>query len=100
MRTRLAFFLAIVVSVFAPIDRAAIAEVNQPTTNWNGFYIGANAGYLKARTKYVNPATPVQEFKGALWGASIGYNFQIKQLVLGIETDGSWGKLDTFIRDG
>jgi hypothetical protein len=38
--------------------------------------------------------------QGWLYGAQIGYNFQIKQLVLGVEADGSWGKLDTFIRDG
>jgi outer membrane immunogenic protein len=96
----LAFFLAIAVSLFAPINPAAIAEVKQPIINWSGFYIGANGGYLKAQTKYVNLATPVQELKGGLYGAQIGYNFQVKQLVLGVEADGSWGKLDTFIRDG
>ena len=100
MRTPFAFALAIAVCSIVTVNHAANAQGNQTTTNWSGLYFGLHGGYLKAQTKYTNPATPVQELKGGLYGAQIGYNFQVKQLVLGVEADGAWGKLDTFIRDG
>ncbi len=102
MRTRVAFLLAILVFPFASIHHPATAEPRPAAPfNWTGFYVGAQGGYLKAHTSYNNPATPIQDFKGGLWGGQIGYNYQIKQLVLGIEGDGAWGSgLDTFIHDG
>ena len=98
MRTRLAF-MAIAVFIFTAINRPTTAEENR-FANWSGLYFGAQGTYLTAHTNYANPATPVQDFKGWLAGGLVGYNFQFKQLVIGAEADGSWGKLDTFIRDG
>lgn len=103
MRTRVAFSLTIAAFLFATICHPATAEPRQQPApvNWTGFYFGAQGGYLKAHTNYANPATPTQDFKGGLWGGQVGYNYQIKQLVLGVEGDGAWGSsLDTFIRDG
>jgi hypothetical protein len=68
--------------------------------NWSGLYIGASGSYLSAETEYTNPATPRQEFSGAMLGAQLGYNFQFNQIVVGAEVDWSRGNLDAFIRDG
>jgi outer membrane immunogenic protein len=80
----------------APVYAPAI--VATPAYNWTGFYIGGNAGYGWAQSERtflnanwwdtkagdqvsLNPA-------GWLGGAQLGFNYQINQLVIGIE--GAW----------
>lgn len=50
-------------------------------TNWNGFYIGANAGYGWGSSTYGSPS-------GFLGGIQAGYNFQFNNpFMVGIEAD-------------
>ena len=68
--------------------------------SWTGFYIGANAGYGwgNADTKFIPlpsaasfnflaPTTRNPDPDGFIGGAQLGYNFQWKCLVLGVEAD-------------
>lgn len=58
---------------------------------WSGFYIGVGGGYFNADTKIRSGAGIFPGLKlsadGGLIGGYLGYNFQIEDLVLGIEAD-------------
>lgn len=75
-----------------------------PAFSWTGFYIGANAGYGWGQTNFSNsfdplfPATlQVQDASfgtdGGLVGGQIGYNWQINQVVIGVEADAAWANI-------
>lgn len=56
-----------------------------PAFAWTGFYVGANAGYgfgqiSKAGTLFNDPA-------GFVGGGQIGYNYQMNNIVFGLEGD-------------
>jgi outer membrane immunogenic protein len=56
--------------------------------SWTGFYIGVNGGYGFGSDgkDFGNPS-------GGLVGVTAGYNYQIGQLVLGVESDWDWADL-------
>lgn len=77
-----------------------------PAFTWTGFYVGVNAGYVwsESRTRYdyvLSDPADVAEFAalglvppslgrdsdGFIGGGQIGYNYQMGQLVLGLEAD-------------
>ena len=66
----------------------APAPVYAPVFSWTGFYIGINGGGGWGRSQWDG----VDKFNisGGLIGATIGYNWQINQFVLGAEGDIDW----------
>lgn len=74
-----------------------------PAPLWTGFYLGIFGGYgwtdsdLNAaalRQNNVNALTPSGFApKGGMIGATVGYNWQIGQIVLGVEGDYAWTRL-------
>ena len=87
--------------------RKAPAPVVAPVWTWNGFYVGINGGYSWGKAgrdiTFSNPATgalilpPVgsgstsdSNLNGGLFGGQIGYNWQMSNWVLGLETDAQW----------
>src|ERR1700719_3008483 len=60
-----------------------------PAFTWTGFYIGLNTGYAFGQSNWTSPmgSTGYFNVNGALAGVTIGGNYQIGQLVVGIETD-------------
>ena len=80
-----------------------MAPVAAPIFDWSGFYLGAHAGY--GRGKYdidtatvvggvvVDTASNSFALDGWLSGGQIGFNWQVDQLVLGIEGDMSWSNI-------
>lgn len=84
----------------------APAVVNLPT--WTGFYIGLNAGYgwgsqsihetgdefggQDAINHGVIPASLANHPSGFVGGGQIGYNYQYRQVVFGLETDLQWAR--------
>ena len=84
---------ALSVSAFAAdMPVKAPPMVTAAPFNWTGFYIGANAGYVwsSAKTTDVtgyNAAGSEINYRpnGFQGGGQIGYNYQIGQVVLGIE---------------
>jgi outer membrane immunogenic protein len=78
----------------APPPRAPAAYIPvSPAYNWSGFYIGLNTGYGFGDSTWSTPASGSFAVDGAMAGATLGWNYQIGQLVLGIEGDYDWQNL-------
>jgi outer membrane immunogenic protein len=58
--------------------------------NWTGFYVGLNAGYGFGTSTATGTITGSVKPKGALFGGTLGYNYQVGSLVYGIEGDWDW----------
>ena len=73
--------------VKAPVKQAAI-------TNWAGWYGGIEGGWATARAAQTNTLSGVSNGyygqQGALLGGTLGYNWQVANWILGLETDLSW----------
>jgi outer membrane immunogenic protein len=78
-----------------------------PAYNWSGFYIGANAGGHWGRDRLTTAANPLGFVGGAaaelnalsagslkpngfVGGGQIGYNWQINNVLVGVEADAVW----------
>ncbi len=60
-----------------------------PIFTWTGFYVGVNGGYgvnSGSSSDFGNPS-------GGFVGGTAGYNYQMGQLVLGVEGDVDWANL-------
>lgn len=70
-----------------------------PAFDWTGFYLGLNAGYGfngfygddVAVTGYGHIGS--LDVNGGFFGGQVGYNYQINQIVLGLEGDVQWAAL-------
>lgn len=82
-------------------DLAARSYVKAPAPvesvyNWTGFYIGGSAGYSwnKLTTTDLDYwdglGDTSQQSHGAAVGGTVGYNWQVRHLVYGIEGDFNW----------
>jgi outer membrane immunogenic protein len=78
----------------APPPRAPAAYIPAaPAWNWSGFYVGVNGGYGFGNSNWSTlPTGPTGTFNvnGGLVGGTAGFNYQIGQLVLGLEGDFDW----------
>lgn len=54
--------------------------------NWTGFYVGINGGYAWGTSEWTTPAINTSP-SGWLIGGTLGYNYQMGSVVLGIEGD-------------
>jgi outer membrane immunogenic protein len=65
--------------------------VYAPAFTWTGFYVGANAGYafgnVSAGAFGVTRTVTIGDIDGFTGGGQVGYNYQMGQFVLGVETD-------------
>jgi len=66
-----------------PVKAAPMAV---PYYNWTGFYVGLNAGYGWARTDDIAAGVSANP-RGFVGGGQIGYNWQVNQVVFGLEAD-------------
>jgi outer membrane immunogenic protein len=58
--------------------------------NWTGFYLGANGGYGFGQSTWsLLPGTDIKP-KGAVFGGTLGYNWQVGSIVYGLEGDFDW----------
>jgi len=79
----------------APPPRAPAAYIPvSPAYNWSGFYIGLNTGYGFGDSTWdssiLGASSGSFAVDGAMAGRTLGWNYQIGQLVLGIEGDYDW----------
>jgi outer membrane immunogenic protein len=81
----------------APPPRAAFIPA-PPAWSWNGLYFGINGGYGFGRSEWVTPGFDIGPFSvtGGQAGGTVGYNYQIGQLVLGVEGDLDWQNVRGF----
>jgi outer membrane immunogenic protein len=64
----------------------------QPVYNWTGPYIGISGGYGWGNSDYTGGFGSLDP-SGGLFGATLGYNWQMGALITGIEGDISWSGL-------
>jgi outer membrane immunogenic protein len=60
--------------------------------NWTGFYVGLNGGGGFGHSNWDAFATGF-DTTGGLVGGTVGYNYQMGQVVFGLEGDGDWSNL-------
>lgn len=62
--------------------------------NWTGAYVGINAGAGWGRSNFNGvPTTGSFNLSGGVVGGTLGYNWQVGQAVLGLETDLDWSNI-------
>lgn len=65
-----------------PYTKAPAAAI--AINNWTGFYIGAMGGYAQENSDGLG------SISGGFAGGTLGYNWQMGNVVLGIEADAAW----------
>jgi len=63
--------------------------------NWTGFYVGINGGGGFGGSTSFSTPFPSTSFdtSGGVVGGTLGYNWQMGQLVFGLEGDGDWSDI-------
>lgn len=63
-----------------------------PAINWTGFYLGLNVGggWGTTQTAVDNLAVSNLSAQGIIGGAQAGFNYQLGNIVMGLEADGEW----------
>jgi outer membrane immunogenic protein len=67
------------------------SPVYAPAYNWSGFYLGINGGGGWGRSTW--STTGSFDTSGGLIGGTVGYNYQMNQVVLGVEGDIDWANI-------
>jgi outer membrane immunogenic protein len=79
-----------------PTKAPPVPYVDLPFS-WTGFYIGINGGYGFGHSSWSDPLVGTDSGRfhtnGALLGGQLGYNWQMGNVVLGLETDADWANL-------
>jgi len=69
----------------APVPSSRAAPV-VPGYSWSGFYIGAQGGFGWLRNQGA-------DFNGGFAGATVGANWQMSSIVVGVEAEGAWADI-------
>ncbi len=89
------FALGIASASAADIPRRAVMPAKAPVYvasvyNWTGPYVGINGGYGWGHSDFSAPFAGSADLNGGLIGGTLGYNWQVNQMVFGLETDLDW----------
>ncbi|MFO1133296.1 MAG: outer membrane beta-barrel protein [Hyphomicrobiales bacterium] len=98
---KFAYAASTMLAAVALASAAHAADVSAPVYDWTGFYVGANAGIAWNNSSVNNnvydglTGLRYDEFRNNVdgdqtaftAGGLLGYNYQIDQIVLGVETD-------------
>lgn len=68
-----------------PYTKAPAAAI--AINNWTGFYLGAMGGYAQQNSSNVGL---LGEMSGGFAGGTLGYNWQMGNVVVGLEADAAW----------
>jgi outer membrane immunogenic protein len=94
----------------APQAYAPPPALASPLYSWTGCYLGIEGGGAWGQSQHtaVNPPNPVNsglpitgdfDVSGGLFGGTVGCNYQISNVVVGIENDFSWTNLNGTTND-
>jgi len=75
-----------------PVPYYPKAPVFVPAYSWTGLYFGINGGGAFGSSSW--DSTGSRNISGGLVGATLGYNYQIGQAVLGVEGDIDWADIN------
>ncbi|KRR18187.1 hypothetical protein CQ14_25005 [Bradyrhizobium lablabi] len=70
-----------------PYTKAPAAAI--AINNWSGFYLGAMGGYAQENSSGIGTLS------GGFAGGTAGYNWQMGNVVLGLEADAAWADIGT-----
>ena len=98
--TMIAPVLAADVPVRSPVIKAPV--IAAPVYSWSGCYMGGHIGGLWGESEWTSALpnttifTPNQDhgYSSATAGGQIGCNYQVNQIVVGIEGDLSWARVN------
>ena len=68
-----------------PYTKAPAAAI--AINNWSGFYLGAMGGYAQENSSGIGTLS------GGFAGGTAGYNWQMGNIVLGVEADAAWADI-------
>ena len=80
-----------------PLKARPMVPVVAPLYSWTGFYVGANFGGAWSNSSFTNANTGLDWTPGSsgfIGGLQGGYNYQMGNLVLGVEADFDWASFD------
>ena len=71
------------------------APMYAPVYNWTGLYVGINGGGGWGRSDWTGPVGSTGSFNvdGGVVGGTVGYNWQMNQVVFGLEGDLDWSNI-------
>jgi outer membrane immunogenic protein len=72
-----------------PAEAAAVVEAPAVNT-WEGMYVGAHGGWNWAESGESDDAIDFGDMEGFVIGGQVGYNWQMNNIVFGLEVDGSY----------
>jgi outer membrane immunogenic protein len=64
-----------------------------PAYNWSGFYAGINGGGGWGSSSWDSPPTGDSDLSGGVIGGTLGVNYQVNQVVFGLEGDIDWSNI-------
>jgi outer membrane immunogenic protein len=78
-----------------PARLPTIYDTNGPDTNWAGAYLGLNGGYGLGNSQWTLGllGTDVFNTSGFLFGGTVGFNYPISAVLVGLEGDIDWSGL-------
>ena len=78
-----------------PTRPPTIYDPNGPYTNWAGAYLGLNGGYALGSSQWTLGlfGTDVFNTNGFLFGGTVGFNFPVSAVLVGVEGDIDWSGL-------
>ncbi len=86
--------------LLAAAPSPAPPDTRPPMFDWTGVYVGLNAGYSFGSSNWSDSVTGVSTgafgTSGFLFGGTLGANYQVGRLVLGVEGDGGFSKASGF----
>jgi outer membrane immunogenic protein len=92
---------ALLASSALTVSATSGAMATPPTFNWSGFYVGGNVGFVSGRSSLADDASgTLPALGGATYNANgtgfiggfqAGYNWQLTNVVLGVEGDLTFG---------
>jgi outer membrane immunogenic protein len=90
-------FSQVALAADLPVKAAAPMTAMVAATNWTGFYVGINGGAGWGRSNQTDTAgTTSGDYNqsGGLVGGTLGYNWQVNNLVIGVEGDYDWANIN------
>ena len=89
------FLAAVVLGTGLALASTTGVNAGERPFSWTGFYLGGTLGYAWGHSSHCDaagclggfPDFPQPDPKGVIVGVTAGYNYQVGQVVLGIEVD-------------
>lgn len=96
-------FLALAATTAGAADLAVKASPYSPAAvaySWTGFYLGANVAYSWQNFGFPDPDVGSMKAKGVMGGVTLGADYQIRDVVIGVIGDVDFGNVGITVPNG